>query len=362
MLKIVHIHFGKEGGAERFFVNLVTALGQRGVEQRFFIRPGRTWRDAIAPYGEITENNFRYTPSGLWLKARFPARMRRYRPDVIMAWMPRAARLIPKCDGPLRLVRLGDFPRHLTHFTHCDLIVGNTPAICAHCEDLGWTRPTRTITNFPREVPDAAAARADLDTPDDAFVISASGRFVPRKGFDWLLRAAARLPRAFVWLVGDGKERGALEKLARELGIADRVRFTGWVDEPAPLVKASNVFCMPSRHEPLGNVVLEAWKLGVPAVSSRSEGPNWFMTDGRDGLMVDIDDVEGLARALRRIESEDGLAAALVAGATTTLANRFSVESITQQYLDLFQNRLHADDPDVHARWQSTQTQFLRAS
>src|SRR2546421_743554 len=57
--KILHMHFGKEGGAERFFVSLATAFAERGMEQRFVIRPGRMWRDEVAALGPVIENHYR---------------------------------------------------------------------------------------------------------------------------------------------------------------------------------------------------------------------------------------------------------------------------------------------------------------
>ena len=62
--KILHMHFGKEGGAERFFVSLVRAFADRGMEQHFIVRPGRLWREEIADMGPIWENNFRRLAPG----------------------------------------------------------------------------------------------------------------------------------------------------------------------------------------------------------------------------------------------------------------------------------------------------------
>ena len=53
--RVLHFHFGKEGGAERFFVNLASAFSKRGIEQQFFIRPNRTWEPDIAKLGPITK-------------------------------------------------------------------------------------------------------------------------------------------------------------------------------------------------------------------------------------------------------------------------------------------------------------------
>ena len=337
MPKVLHIHFGKDGGAERFFVNLAWALGERGAEQRFIIRPRRAWRGEIEVLGPIIESHYRYLSlSSLLLEWRLRRMLQPWRPDAIMAWMPRAARLIPDWPGALKLARLGDFPMNLKHFGHCDALIGNQPGIGNRCKDLGWTRPVHIITNFTREVAICPVARAQYDTPEDAFLIAGAGRFVPRKGFDLLVRAAARIPGAWLWLVGDGEERPALEALAREVGMGERTRFTGWVEEPIHHIAAGDVFGMPSRQEALGNVILEAWQADVPVVATRSEGPDWFMVDDENGTLVDIDDLAAFVAAVSRLRHDRAFAQTLIEGGRARLQEMFSRKRIVDQYLDLF--------------------------
>ncbi len=335
--KILHMHFGKEGGAERFFVNLVTAFAERSLEQRFVIRPGRLWREEVARLGPVIENNYRRVSlSSLWLTWRVHAMIRQWQPDVIMSWMSRSSRLMPRNANAVKVTRLGDYPRHLKHMRNTDCIVSNAPGIAEHCRTQGWTRPIRIISNFPRAVTPVAIDRATLKTPRDAFVIASSGRFIRRKGFDTLVRAAAKVPGAWLWLIGEGDKRQELEALAVEVGLGDRIRFTGWVDEPMHSVAASDVFVIPSRHEPLGNVILESWHAGVPTVSTRSEGPTWFVADGVDALMCDIDDVDGMAAAIQRIRDDPLLARRLIDNGRAKLAAQFTEEKVIGQYLDLF--------------------------
>lgn len=338
MLRILHIHFGKDGGAERFFVSLAQALGERGVEQWFIIRPLRRWRGELEALGPIIENHYRYlslsSPLLKWW--RLPRVIRKWKPDAVMAWKPSSARLISDWPEVVKLARLGDFPRRLKDYRHCDALVGNLPGIGDRCRELGWTRPIRTITNFPPEMTVRLVARADLDTPEEAFLISGAGRFVQRKGFDLLIRAAARVPDAWLWLIGDGEERPALEALVREVGMADRTRFVGWVKEPAHYIAATDVFGVPSRHEPLGNVVLEAWQAGVPVVATRSEGPSWYMIDGENGALVDIDDLDAFVEAMDRLRCNRAFAEALVTSGHARLAEMFSQDRIVDQYLKLF--------------------------
>jgi glycosyltransferase involved in cell wall biosynthesis len=340
-LRVAHLHFGKEGGAERFFVNLAQAFARRGVEQRFVIRPGRSWESDVAALGPVTRSNFRRgSPLSLLLHLQAELMVRRWQPHAVMAWMPRAGRLIHDWPGVVKLARMGDFPRHLRHFRTCDVLVGNLPGIADHCRALGWTRPLLTISNFPSPVEPRPVPRAELGTPPDAFLVVAGGRFEPRKGLDVALRAVASLPGAWLWLVGDGRQRPELERLAAELGVADRVRFVGWVREAIHHIAAADAFVMPSRHEPLGNILLEAWHAGIPSVATRSEGPAWYMRDGVDGLLTPIDDAPAMARALQRLRDDPGLGQELARNARLRLADWFSEQAVVDAYLRVFRGDL----------------------
>lgn len=339
--RILHMHFGKEGGAERFFVNLVQAFDERGLEQRFVIRPDRSFLPALQAIGPVMQNNYRrLSLSAPLLTWRVHRMVRDWKPDVIMAWMSRSSRLIPDYKPAVKLTRLGDYPRHLKHFRHNDAVVTNAPDMAEFTRKLGWQGGLHIISNFPREVTPVAIDRASMDTPKDAFVVAGTGRFVGRKGFDALIRAVAAIPDAWLWLAGDGTEDAALRALVSELGMDNRTRFTGWIDEPIHVVAAADVYCMPSRHEPLGNVMLESWLAGVPTVTTRSEGPSWFVEDGKDALMVDIDDVPAMSDAIRRLRDDKALGQRLVANGRAKLNARFTKERIVDQYIDLFNGRL----------------------
>lgn len=346
-LRILHMCFGKEGGAERFFVNLAQALDRRGgVEQRFIIRPNRTWRRHIVSLGPTIENDYRYLSlSRWWLRWKYRQIIRTWKPDVVFAWAPHAARLqqdVPRQEGdkPLKIVRLGDFPHQLKHFRNCDVIVSNTPAITDHVRGLGWDKVTATITNFARPITPVPVSRADHDTPEDAFVVAAAGRYVTRKGLDMAIRAVARVPNAWLWLMGDGPEKATLEALVQSEGIADRTRMLGWVDEPVHHFASADAVIFPSRHEPLGNVVLDAWQAGMPVVATRSEGPGWFIRDGVDGIMADIDDLDGMVAGLAALAEDVDLRARYAQAGRDRLATFFGEDAIVDAYLKLFRGDL----------------------
>ena len=254
--------------------------------------------------------------------------------------MPRAARLMHRWPGVIKLDRMGDFPANLKHFDNCDVLVGNVPGIAQTCRDLGWTKEAITIPNFTPEVTIRKIARAAHDTPEGVFLIAAGGRFQPRKALDMAIRALAKLPGAWLWLIGDPPQMPDLQTLAAELGVADRIRFIGWVDEPIHHIAAADTFLMPSRHEPFGNILLEAWSAGVPSVSTRSDGPNWYMRDGVDGLMADIDDPDQIAAALARLRDEPAFARACAVNARQRLEAMLSEEAVCRDYMRVFAGEL----------------------
>jgi len=339
-MKVIHFHFGKDGGAERFFVHLVNALAERGVEQTSIIRPDRIWRREIEGASRVEESHFRnLSLDRLLLPLKVRRMAEREKPDALMAWAPRASELMPAYRGCIKISRLGDYPPRLDYFKNSDCLVCNTPGIADHVRKLGWKRDIEIISNFTSTERVRPIARETLHTPADAPLVMSMGRFVERKGFHTLIAAMRKLSGVYLWLLGDGEEQENLQKLAADLGVADRVRFAGWQKDARPFLAGADIFVMPSTHEPLGNVILEAWAQGRPVVSSRSEGPQWFMQDGENGLMVDIGDADGFARAIERIANDRALGARLAERGHETLVGQFSKEAITDAYLKLFSSR-----------------------
>jgi glycosyltransferase involved in cell wall biosynthesis len=158
------------------------------------------------------------------------------------------------------------------------------------------------------------------------------GRLHASKAHDVSLKALARLPDAYLWIAGAGPLDGALKALAARLGVADRVRFLGWRPDASALYRAADACLFPSRFEPLGNVVIQAWAHGLPIVAAASQGPAELITDEVDGLLVAVDDDEALARAARRLINETGLGARLTQAAAERVAAEFSKARVVDEW------------------------------
>jgi glycosyltransferase involved in cell wall biosynthesis len=129
-------------------------------------------------------------------------------------------------------------------------------------------------------------------------------RLVPQKGIDVLVEACYLLHRRGVSfevrVVGDGPDRGALERRVAELGLADRVRFVGQTSAVAPHLADADAFVLPSRYEGLPFTILEAMCAGLPVVSTRVSGIPEAVGDGA-GLLVPPEDAEALAGAMEEL-------------------------------------------------------------
>lgn len=122
------------------------------------------------------------------------------------------------------------------------------------------------------------------------------------KGVDILIRAFStyfRGKEVKLIIAGDGPERENLENLSKELGILEQVEFKGALnrDEVYKVMSNCNIFVLPSRFETFGVVLIEALANGKPVISTRNGGANDIVTD-ENGILVDIDDIEGLGKAM----------------------------------------------------------------
>ena len=326
----------RHGGAEAFFERLAPALARAGVAQHLVIRrdPDRAAR--LRAQGMAVEELAFGGALDLFTGPRLAAAMRRFAPDLTLVWMNRAARFLPRRPGMVTVGRLGGY-YDLKYYRRCDHLVGNTPDLRDWIVAQGWPAArTHYLPNFAADDPAPPLPRAACATPEGVPVLLALGRLHRNKAFDVLLAALARLPDAVLWLAGEGPERAALEAQADRLGVAGRVRFLGWRDDARALLAAADLFVCPSRHEPLGNVVIEAWAAARPVVACASQGPAQLIADGVDGRLVPVDDDEALAAAIGGLLADPARARALAQAGRAAFEARFTEAAVVAAYRDLF--------------------------
>jgi glycosyltransferase involved in cell wall biosynthesis len=174
-----------------------------------------------------------------------------------------------------------------------------------------------------------------------------AGHIAPIKGQADFLRAAAilnahRSDIGFV-IAGDdksrtGENRAEIEKLIARLGLGSRVVLTGWLNDMSAFLSSLDLFVSPSRSEPFGLAIVEAMAMGVPVISSRSEGALEIIQDGFNGRLVPIGDEEALAKTIEEFVTNEEEQLRLSENARATARTEFSLERMVAATEDLYWN------------------------
>ncbi|PPR10602.1 MAG: putative glycosyltransferase EpsD [Alphaproteobacteria bacterium MarineAlpha11_Bin1] len=332
---------GPIGGAEEFFVRLASAFQARGVEQTVVIRPNHT-RDAQLrgsgvnpielPFGRILD--FRTVSS-------LAEELDRVKPDVVLSWMNRASEMTGRArlrarSKSIQIGRQGGY-YDLKYYRNCDHLIGNTPDIVQYITDNGWpSHRAHYVPNFVHADPGFMLPRSQFNIPIDTPLMLAAGRLHQNKAFDILLQAMTYAEGVHLLVAGEGPDEHKLKRLVQKLDLTQRVRFLGWRLDIADLIATADFLVCPSRKEPLGNIIVEAWAGHLPVVATASEGPGWLITDGEDGLLVPIDDDCALASAISRIADDRDLATRLAAAGYKRFEEEFTEASVVKRFLELF--------------------------
>lgn len=350
-LTSVHILGSREfGGADQFYVRLVGALHAAGQPVLAVNRPGSPVARALAGTGVEQVHVPLANRWDIWSVWRIRRLLEARAPCIVQTYMGRATRLTrPPAGRCVHIARLGGFYKIDGYYRHANAWVGNTRAICDYMIKEGL--PARRVFHIGNFVPDARAydpvqslaLREGLGIGADAWVLFGLGRLIAKKGFQDLLAALALLPREIAgrpWVMlvaGDGDDAAGLRAQSEALGLVDRVRWLGWQDPPDPWLDLADVVVVPSRHEPLGNVILEAWNYRRPVVSTDSDGARELIRDGETGAMTPCADPAALARSLvGMLEMSDTQRRAMGEAGHRDLQARFGKRAILDAYLELY--------------------------
>lgn len=339
-MKVLQVMAGaRHGGAEAFFTRLVPALHRAGVEQKVVLRPYPERLQALRDAGlEPIEAGFggRLDFATPW---RLRGAIRRFKPDIVMTWMNRATAMCPK-GRFVHVSRLGGY-YDLKYYRGCDHLVGNTEDIREYLVNQGWPDDkAHYLPNFADETPAAPISRQTYFTPKDARLVFAMGRLHVNKAFDVLIKALASVPDTYLWIAGEGPLRGELDALAERSGVKPRVRFLGWRENVGELLAACDVFVCPSRHEPLGNVILEAWAREKPVVAADSVGPGILINHLENGFLVPVDDIGAMAQGIRYMFDDPVVRARLARGGRAKFDAEFAEPIVVRRYVEFFEKIL----------------------
>jgi starch synthase (maltosyl-transferring) len=226
-----------------------------------------------------------------------------------------------------------------------DMLVAVSDGVRRHMIQRAGIPPDRIVTipngvDLERfEVPRGRFRSAE-GISESRLVVSMVGRLDEQKGLTFLLRAVPRVvadhPEARFYFVGEGPEKGALQRLCRELEIEQFVRFLGFRSDVPSVLRDSDVFVLPSLWEGLANAMLEAMAAGLPVVVTDVEGVRDVVTDGETGLVVAPADPVALAHALGHLLRDPGLRGRLGRAGRGRVAEEFRWGKVVEDTVVLY--------------------------
>ena len=207
-------------------------------------------------------------------------------------------------------------------------------------EAFGITSEIEVIHNFVncdvyvRKPELVASMRPQFAKPEEKLFVHLSN-FRPVKRVTDVVEVFARVAKelpARLMLIGDGPDRSAAEYLALKYGVKDRIHFLGKQDNVNELLPIADLMIMPSEMESFGLAALEAMACGVPPIATRVGGVPELITDGKNGLLFEIGDVDGMAAAAVALLQGEARLEAMILAARKTAQDRFCASRIIPQY------------------------------
>jgi glycosyltransferase involved in cell wall biosynthesis len=360
----VFVSFSGTGGVERMVLNLCEGLAARGCRVDLLqVKAHSQHLGQLPSMVHVRKLNAEHTLSSLPALVRY---LKTEHPDALLAAKNRAnqvAVLAKKASGvPTRVVvRMGTTVsaalagknrwRKLFWYLPMRLIYPNADAVVAVSQ--GVARDMARITGLPASdiqiIPNPVITPrifrlARVPVPHTWLVkggepvIVGIGRLTRQKDFPTLIRALAAVRRKLpcrLIILGEGKDRGSLEHLAKRLSLSEQIAMPGFVENPYAYLKRAALFVLSSAWEGSPNALTEALALGVPVVATDCpSGPREILKDGAIGRLVPVGDPDALAAAML---------ATLSAPPDETLlksaVREYTVEFSSRRYLGLLLGR-----------------------
>ncbi|MEV4804486.1 glycosyltransferase family 4 protein [Nonomuraea sp. NPDC049421] len=322
-------------------ITVTTLVDQRGgrVPDSLARRAWRQVRGKVVPRGEFAAGYF--TERVEWAAMEYCAGLRdgilvTSRPALSLIAARRARKPVIKVAQ--EHMNLSAYPETIRreiarHYAAFDAITVLTKA---NLRDFRRLLPTTPVVRIPNAVPAAKRERSRQSAP----VVVASGRLVPQKGFDLLIKAFAQVVAEHQeWrlrIFGTGPRQGELAGLVEQHGLAEHVSLAGRTGRMDKELAGASVYAVSSRYEGLPMTMIEAMAHGLPvAAFDCPTGPGDVLTDGVDGLLVPPEDVDALAEALRRLIADRELRVSMGKAARRT-ARAYAAEHVMPVWEDLF--------------------------
>jgi len=329
------------GGAERSFIDISQTLEQFG---HVVLAIGSIRSKSIDKLDQFDLQTERVACLGVW--DVFTTRAIKkvlidFEPDLIQCHLARASYLAG-CAGKDLGIPVVAKTHNLVnpkYYKHVNKIVVTTEAQRAHLLNHGVSPDRlRLIPNFSA-VQTKSPKKKKAKTSQPIRIVTL-GRFVKKKGFDTLLRAFSividqRDLDVELHIGGNGPENRRLLNLTKKLGISKQVKFVGWVDKVSDFLDNADLFVLPSEDEPFGIVILEAMAMGVPILTTETQGPLEILDRNTGSFTRAGDPIQMAADMERILLSEHRFS--LANASKARFEEFYTARRVCARYLELFE-------------------------
>ena len=278
---------------------------------------------AIRQIGEVLDEFFSYPP-----------------PHIVQTFGSRATLFASKLKSQTRRWPLiASLPNSINHkyYKGADILVPSTNQMATSNYHKNLVDPvfSEVIPRFSRVEPVSEVVYRSRITK-----IFAAGRFVRKKGFDFLLKAIPEVLasdcKIQFQIAGDGPEFDELKRLQSELNLEEKVQFLGFRNDVPQLMKQSDLFVLPSLSEPFGIILLEAMATGTPIVTTRNNGA-LHLLNGDTAIFVDKASSSSLSSGILEAINNQEAAFERSKNALELLRNHYTPDAVMPKVLSLYQ-------------------------
>ena len=337
----------KWGGGEKWMVLAASELMKKGHRVIIGCRKGSILEQRATKEGLTVVNLSIYTDFSLRGGIQLRRVVKKEDIDLIVACQNkdvRVAGVMSRCiKGPVIISRQGVQLIHRSNkykwsfIPFCDGIITNTNSIKKEYDSYGWWDKDYVKVIYNGILPsNEEVVPFDYSSQIPAlnekpFIILSTGRLARQKGFQYLIEAASKVVKQhsnvhFV-IAGKGKMHSILQKQISDASLDERVHLIGFKENISSMLKAADLFVLPSLYEGMPNALMEALSLGIPAVSTNVNGVSELMIDKKHGSIVPSGDAQALGNAINNLIDDEQR---LVKGqeAKAHVSDKFSVEQM----------------------------------
>jgi glycosyltransferase involved in cell wall biosynthesis len=348
-------------GAEKQLALLATGLPRDEYEVRVFaLTRGGPYLDLLQQHGvpvTVLQKRFKIDP---WLIGRLRAELTEFQPDIIHTWLFAGnaygrfvSRYFPGAKVVVSERCVDSWKRPWEHWVdrwlapETDVLVGNSDSVAEFYAGRGIAKEKlRTVFNGVEPISldraSGGALKDKLGWPQECWVVGFVGRLAAQKRVDDLIWAVETLrqirPQVRLLIVGDGPERGRLEKFAAAVDCQNHCAFVGHQARSSDWMTLCDAICLPSSFEGMSNTLMEAMSAGVPVLASDIPPNRELIAHQQSGLLFQVADRAALIEGLRLLVDQPDVGLRLAEGASQAMRNKFDVAQMVAGYRAIYES------------------------